>query len=620
MLSDINFLKTLLDSLEEAVIIYNSEGSIVGYNKRLKAILDIHDETVVSESILPSLTRVHSSDKILDYQEYPSTITRITGKEQKDVVLGLKKPTFTQYLNFNTKIVEYNSEKFVFTTILDVTEKYKLSDEMVLIKDRFKAALQGTAVAVWDYDFETKELFLSPDWKDITGIDLQNNAEVFSKWQYFIHKDDRGRVIKTIADYNTGELNEFDIEYRIILEDGSCKWLHSIAKVLAKTADGEPKRLSGTIEDISESKRIAELIKSKEEQFEKAFHHSKVGMALTSPDGVWIDANNALCDILGYSKSELLTLNYQVLTHPEDLAADEANVIKVLMKEQPSYTMEKRFLHRSGVIVWALLTVSMVWNADGTPKFFIAQIIDISQTKALINELETKNMQLEITALNLQHKIEQLEEFNLIVAHNLRGPVGNIMQLGDMLSQDTTATDFYISMLKEASATLDSTLTQLIKLLEIQLNHKVKYEKCYFAAVLAKVKAMLNMQIVVDNIALNADLQIEEIEYPPVYLESILYNLISNAIKYRNTAVASYINVRTYKQEGKVVLDIEDNGLGIDLKKFGHQVFKLNKIFHKGYDSKGLGLFLIKNQIETLGGSISVDSAPDKGSTFKVVF
>lgn len=620
MFSDTNFSKVLLDNLKEAVVIHNNKGIIVDCNKRLMEILDVSYSSIIGNSSFPSFTKINLSGEDLPYEEYPSTITRLTGKEQKDVILGLKSSSSVKWVNFNTKIVEYNHEKFVFCTILDVTEQYNLSDEVKLNKDRLEAALQRTHVAIWDYDFETKELFLSHDWKDITGIDLETGPEAVSKWQYLIHEDDRATVVKTISDYNTGKLAEFDIEYRLIDKDNCFKWIRSIGKGVARNGKGKIKRISGTLENISERKRVTELIRSKEEQFANAFHYSKIGMALTNSDGSWIDVNDALCEILGYSKLEMSVLNYQVLTHPEDLSEDQANVARLLSKEIPSYTMEKRFFHKSGMVVWALLTVSIVWNSDGTPKFFIAQIIDITQTKALINELETKNAQLKITSLDLQHKIEQLEEFNLIVAHNLRGPVGNIIQLGDLLSQDDTATDFYISMLKEASATLDNTLNQLVKLLEIKLNHKIQYESCSFTAVLAKVKTMLNIQIKINNIALGANLQVDEIEYPPVYLESILYNLISNAIKYRNTTVTSQVNVCTYLQNGRVVLDVEDNGLGIDLEKFGHQMFKLNKIFHKGYDSKGLGLFLIKNQIEALGGEISVESAPGKGSTFKVVF
>lgn len=282
--------------------------------------------------------------------------------------------------------------------------------------------------------------------------------------------------------------------------------------------------------------------------------------------------------------------------------------------------MEKRFFHKNGSIVWTLLTVSLVSNKAGKPEFFIAQILDITPTKTLITELEAKNTQLKLTTLDLKNKVEQLEEFNRIVAHNLRGPVGNIIQLGDMLAEDKTSADLYISMLKEASHSLDSTLKELIKILEIKLNTAVEQQKCSFTDIVSKVLTMLNIQIQSNEVEIKTNFDIEELEYPAIYLESILYNLISNAVKYRRTTILSEVRISTYKVQDKIVLEVADNGMGIDLKKYGHQIFKLNKIFHKGFDSKGLGLFIVKNQIETMGGTISVESLPDNGSTFKIIF
>jgi signal transduction histidine kinase len=131
---------------------------------------------------------------------------------------------------------------------------------------------------------------------------------------------------------------------------------------------------------------------------------------------------------------------------------------------------------------------------------------------------------------------------------------------------------------------------------------------------------MLSLFIDNENISFHTDLKVSEIEYPYIYLESILYNLISNAIKYRRPDIQSEVKISTYSESGRVVLEVADNGMGIDLRRYGHQVFKLHKIFHKGHESKGLGLFIMKNQIETLGGSVSVESEPNKGSIFKVVF
>ena len=373
--------------------------------------------------------------------------------------------------------------------------------------------------------------------------------------------------------------------------------------------------------DVAEKKDIVEKLTTSEVKFRNAFQYSAIGMALADVDGRWIDVNPALCEMLGYSKSELYELTFQDITFQEDLVQNLKYIEQVLNREIDTFRMEKRYLHKNGNIVWALVTVSLMWNdKENDADFFIAQIIDITQSKELVAQLEVKNSLLNLTSIDLRNKIEQLEEFNRIVAHNLRGPVGNILQLSEMLHEEKEAVDFYVPLLKEASASLDSTVKDLIKILEIKLNKSIAFQHCFFEEIVSKVKSMLNIQIYNQGIRFITAFEVESIDYPSVYLESILYNLISNAIKYRKQRAIPEVKLRTYIEDERVVLEVSDNGLGIDLKKYGHQIFKLNKIFHKGFDSKGLGLFILKNQIETLGGSISVKSEPDIGSTFKVVF
>ena len=127
-------------------------------------------------------------------------------------------------------------------------------------------------------------------------------------------------------------------------------------------------------------RRTAELAQS-EEQFRSAIEYSSIGMALVSPEGKWLKTNKALCNIFGYTEQELLERDFQTLTHPEDLDKDLALLQKMLSDEITTYQMEKRYFHKDGHIIWALLSVSLVWNTDKTPKHFISQIQDISQLK-----------------------------------------------------------------------------------------------------------------------------------------------------------------------------------------------------------------------------------------------
>ena len=115
--------------------------------------------------------------------------------------------------------------------------------------------------------------------------------------------------------------------------------------------------------------------------FQNAFEHAAIGMALVAPDGKWLRVNRSVCEITGYSEAELLQRSFQDITHPDDLDLDLANVGKMLAGEIDSYQMEKRYLHRNGAVVWALLSVSLARDNDGKPRFFISQIQDITSRK-----------------------------------------------------------------------------------------------------------------------------------------------------------------------------------------------------------------------------------------------
>jgi PAS domain S-box-containing protein len=115
--------------------------------------------------------------------------------------------------------------------------------------------------------------------------------------------------------------------------------------------------------------------------FESAFHYAGIGMALVAPDGTFLKVNHALTEITGYSAEELLQRTFQQITHPDDLANDVANAEKMLLGEASTYQMEKRYFHKTGRIVWILLSVSLVRDENGKPRFFISQIQDITARK-----------------------------------------------------------------------------------------------------------------------------------------------------------------------------------------------------------------------------------------------
>ena len=269
-------------------------------------------------------------------------------------------------------------------------------------------------------------------------------------------------------------------------------------------------------------------------------------------------------------------------------------------------------------VLATVLIVTLVRDSDDQPKFFVCEVIDRTAKQQISEELKRKNQELETASANLLNRITQLEELNHMIAHNLRGPAKNIAFLSERsgIFPDEEA----LKMIHEASSPLIANLDMMVEVARIKLDKEIAYDRCNFAEVIHRITSQLQGDIYQKNIIVVQKLEVAEIGYPAMYLESILYNLISNAIKYRREDVQSEILISTNNIGGKIQLSVKDNGLGMDLNKYGDKVFKLNQVFHQGYDSKGVGLFITKTQIESLGGTIEVKSQANEGSEFIVTF
>lgn len=382
-------------------------------------------------------------------------------------------------------------------------------------------------------------------------------------------------------------------------------------------------------EVIKYSEKIYKHVYDYRETFKSAFDYSGIGMALLSPDGNILDANTALSTFTGYTRTELLEFNFLDLGHPDDNHNDRSLLNRMLTNVLNYYSLEKRYISRQNTILWGMHTVSKVYNEKGSLEFYVLQVVDITRRKNLTDELNRKNSELEAIRSGLINRINQLEELNHIIAHNLRGPANNIVLLVDMLKdkyeEKETAglrleVEEIVDYLKEGSASLVGSLNALMDVVRLSMSREIPFDDCDVYVMCNEILDQLNSVIFETGAFVQLELDVKKIHYPKVFLESIIYNLVSNALKYISPDRIPDILLRTYHQDNKIVLSVKDNGLGIDLVKYGNKIFKLNQVFHKRPDSKGVGLYITRAQIESFGGTIQVKSRVNEGSEFIVTF
>jgi PAS domain S-box-containing protein len=278
---------------------------------------------------------------------------------------------------------------------------------------------------------------------------------------------------------------------------------------------------------------------------------------------------------------------------------------------------------KSGRKYWIHINGQPIFDESGMITKFFAIETDITERKMAEIKIMEQNARLIAITENLTRKNEQLEEFTQIVSHNLRSPIGNISALIEHLNSITDDNDKaeIINHLNISTKSIMLTLNELNEVLKIKYAGHISKDVIDFETVYDKVKGMLLSQIneIYAEVSYNFK-KAPTLFYPSIYIESIMLNLLSNALKYFSTVRKPVIHFESWVENDTIMLQVSDTGSGIDLERYGHQVFKLRKTFHRHPESRGVGLFLIKNQIEAMGGNIAIRSDVHSGTTFIINF
>lgn len=243
-------------------------------------------------------------------------------------------------------------------------------------------------------------------------------------------------------------------------------------------------------------------------------------------------------------------------------------------------------------------------------------------TENLEVEVKKKASDLVVSNQELVNHNNQLQQFSFITAHNLRSPVARILGLINLLhvpSVDDQEREYILNQIQKTGYDLDQVIKDLSVILDIKKGLTENYEAVSIKDTLNKVMTLLQTELERNNVQLTINVNNEDtILGLAAYLESIFFNLLSNAIKYRSPERLPQITIYTRKDGDTMSITVQDNGLGIDLVNYAHKLFGMYQRFHFHTEGKGLGLHLVKTQVESMGGKIQVDSTPNAGTTFKI--
>jgi PAS domain S-box-containing protein len=521
------------------------------------------------------------------------------------------------HLTRGTVLRDPNGKPFRFVgTSTDITELKRAEEALRESEQRWRSLTETLPQLVWSATPDGTCDYFSSQWTEHTGLDKEDLLGW--RWLESLHPDDREPTRRFWLDSVAGH-HSYDIEYRVRRKGGDYRWFKTRGVPIRDTG-GNIVKWFGTCTDITE-------LRDSEERFRGTFENAAVGIAHTSPTGRFLRVNEKVCAIVGYPREELLQKSFMDVTHPDDLADGVESFMAIMRGELASFTLEKRYLRKDGSPFWGELFVSLQRDAAGKPAYAIAVVQDISERKRLEGELRQAKEAAE--AAN-----RAKDDFLANVSHEIRTPMNAILGMTELVL-DTPLEENQRQDLKTVKSAADSLLGIINDLLDFSKIEAGKLElvSADFSLREAVGDTLRALAIRAHKKGLELIYQVQP-DVPDALVgdagrvRQVLLNLVGNAVKFTDEGevvvrveIDQGIGPAPLPGVGEVGLcfSVRDTGIGIPAEQ-QERIFRAfeqeDTSTTRKYGGTGLGLTIASRLVALMGGTITVDSAPGKGSNF----
>ena len=459
--------------------------------------------------------------------------------------------------------------------------------------------------------------YISPKIYEYTGYTAEEVLDDYIIPYDLIHSSDRPRVKQKLAEAKR-RVQACTLEYRSYHRNApGMRWLRSVSQPVLQADDSVI--WYGIVTDITGIKEKEEALRGAEHKFHLVAENMADGIVVFNEEKRIIYASASVYEQFERPAGSLTGMQLDEILNficAEDRARIRNYILESVRDKKEHFRYEYRILNEAGDAYWREDNTSIVYDENGNIHRAYVVARDITGRKKTEHELRSS-----LDLLTTQN--HRLNSFTHIVSHNLRSHVSNIIGLLDLAKDAETPEQCYevLPLLSRTASRLDETLHHLNKLVSIQDNHKIKHEKVKLLGHITK-----NLEIIKGSLEANdAKLSISvpdslQVYCVPAYLDNILLNLFTNAVKYRCPERHLELRIETRETADFYIVSVGDNGLGIDLKRYKNRLFGMYQTFHENPNARGIGLFITKNQVEAMGGHIEIESqtGTNSGSTFSV--
>ncbi|MFY0674409.1 MAG: PAS domain S-box protein [Bacteroidia bacterium] len=597
-----------------SVVDIDSNTSVRVNNAKLKLLGYTKEEYL---GLSPGLTLAEVQFDNVSREVYAESTTKEIlekGSFEGKIILKAKngKRVYAEISSFLHKT--HAGEKFIYSIVKDVSETILQNEILNEQNDLLNSIFEKSEVGIILYDNKQRKIVrLNKKYTDITGYEkgdilhLDGQLNTFPKFQIGGERT-QDKLKKLREDLQkSGKVAHKTWHLK---KDGS----QFLGKFVTIRLPGAQDHLNLTLfEDITEEYRREREVEESEERFRRFAENSpNVIFKLELGESPRLAYVSPVVErVFGYSTSSLIDhyLNLQ------DFLVDP-NVIDQFRHQLSSGAKFSNFICQikksNGRPLWCDVKV--------VPLYFNGKVKSLEGVITNIDKLKKSEQYLIEKSAELETKNKELEQFTYIASHDLRAPVVNMTTLLEMLEKESVGSfnNEIIDRIETTASKMYSTLHDLIDVIALDKRTTSAYEKLDIAELCNDIRSQLSEEIYNSKAIIEANYKVSKFKYVRVHLKSILQNLITNSIKYRSEERTLRINLTTEKHKNYLLITYTDNGRGIDLKKFGDRIFGMFQVFHEDKNGKGLGLYIVKRQIESLGGKIEVASTLGLGTTFKL--
>lgn len=508
----------------------------------------------------------------------------------------------------------------VIGTIIPIDGKKNLQLQLEKSETLLSETAAIAKIAGLSYNVITKEHIWSKELYNIYEVSEDYKPSTETNRQFYC-AETQTFIWNTINNSIANNIS-FDIETEIITGKGNKKWIRAIGKP-ATNENGEVIFVHAVLQDITELKKKElelEGYRSKLEKSERILQETNHLARMVSLEYDMLSKKLYWCreyyNLYEVPNDYVPGLRKDLIFYKEEYRTALLNHINDTEQFDKPYNLEAELITAKGNHKWVKIIGEPVKNESDEVIRRKISIQDITDTKK-------KQLELQESSKIIADRNGRLTNFAHIVSHNMRAHTSNIRSLVELIKNETNEEikqELFI-LLQNVSDAISETLEDLSEIAYKQTETGNVKSNVSFEQVFDSVIKILSADIFKTETLIEVDFSnCPYVEYVPAYLESIMLNLISNSIKYKHPERHALIEIETTREHGRPVLKVSDNGMGIDMKRCGNKIFNLYQTFHNHPNAKGIGLYITRNQIESMGGSIEVESIEGEGATFKIIF